>query len=364
MPARARAVLLLCALLFGLAGQAKEAVASSFSLFAGSAFSEVAAPAHQFLALGGSGSRDKEALSTRNVKQTSQTEEFLQGSFIGALLFGYPYTGMNTFDFIVLLMLTLFVARTLGARNRKRRDQQSDDRFSVDRNNQDLTGEPKEKIRTRVEDLRPADPGKTAPGKRDGAGNSRDNAWSRRLGGKNDPQGRPSSQDPQDQPSRRRPQTVQDNAAAMWGRFKSQTSQTPRNEALAGNVALGAYVPAGFDVPEFLEGARALYVRLQQAWGARKVDDLAPFISAQLLDLLQKRAAADPHPVAVEILLVNATLNQITQEGQVQKAEVAFSVVMRTGQVEDPSEVHETWTFARGGDAGEMWRLTGVRQQL
>jgi predicted lipid-binding transport protein (Tim44 family) len=127
-------------------------------------------------------------------------------------------------------------------------------------------------------------------------------------------------------------------------------------------VATGVEIPAGFDVHEFLEGARTLYVRLQQAWASRKVDDLAPFVSARMLGLLQKQAAANPDPVPVEILLVNATLNKVAREEQTEKAEVAFSVVMRTGQEEEPAEVNETWLFMRGGDSGGMWRLTGIRQ--
>jgi len=55
-------------------------------------------------------------------------------------------------------------------------------------------------------------------------------------------------------------------------------------------------------------------------------------------------------------------LNQVLREEQTEKAEVAFSVVMRTGQEEEPAEVEETWLFARGGNFGRMWQLTGIRQ--
>jgi hypothetical protein len=352
IPSRATFLLLACTIFFWFAGQIGEADASSSAL-GGSAFSEAAAPTVLPLALGsgGSGSRDREALATRNVQEVSPTEQLLQGSVLGALFFAYPYKGLSSIDLVVMGLLLVFVLRLAAARRRSQ-DQQSD-RFSVDRNdsqhNQDLFGDKEEKQRTRVEDLSPPESGK----RDEASGSSRDNAWSRKLGGEKNPQGGP----PQ---PRRRPETVQENAAAMWSRFSSQ--EPPQNEARAASVAAGADIPAGFDAHEFLEGARALYVRLQQAWASRKVDDLAPFISTQMLNLLQKQAAADPDPVPVEILLVDATLNKVLREGQAEKAEVAFSVVMRTGREEESAEVNETWLFARGGDFGDMWQLTGIRQ--
>ena len=337
--------LFFCVVLFLCGGRAAEAGSFPLSFGNGATLSETAAPAVSPLALG-AGSREREALATRNVQETSSTEQLFQGSFLGALFFGYPYTGLSTIDFFAMGLLLLFVVRAVAAR---RRDQEGD-RFSVDRpdlnNNQDRPGERDERPRTRVEDLRPTETGK----KQDGAsGNSRDNAWSRRLRGEKNPQ----------RPQGGRPTTVQENAAAMWAGLSSTAQQ---QEVQAPSVAAGVKVPAHFDVHEFLEGARTLYVRLQQAWASRKVDALAPFISPQMLTLLQKQAAANPDPVPVEILLVNATLNKVTSENRTEKAEVAFSVVMRSGEEEEPTEVDEIWLFARGDDFGDMWQLTGIRQ--
>lgn len=331
----------------------------AFSGAGGAAFSPPALP--QALGVGGSGSRDREALATRTrgtQEEASPTGTALEGSFLGALLFGYPYKGLTVLDLLVMALLVFFVFRAVSAR---RRNQQESDRFSVDRQdfgqNQDSErregpSQTRARPKTRVEDLRPPDPGTPQGGAQNGAGkSSRDNPWSRRLGGggslgQQRPQGRPTN--------------VQENAAAMWGRLSSQEPE--QNESPPALVAAGADIPSGFDVHDFLEGARALYVRLQQAWASRKVDDLAPFISAQMLVLLQKQAAASPDPVSVEILLVNAVLNKVTREDTMEKAEVAFSVVMRTAQEEEPEEVDETWLFARGGEFGDMWRLTGIRQ--
>ena len=307
---------------------------------------EPAAPAWLPLALGAE-EREREALAPRNVPEPPATEKLFSGSFLGALFFGYQYQGFGGVDFIALALFLFFVARMVAAKRR----QQPHDRFSVER--PDLRGrlgqgaENEEKQRTRVEELRPnASPEKGEPGK-----NPRDNVWSRRLRGESTGQ---------QSAARRRPATVQENAAAVWAALGSQNQE--QEETGAALVADGVDVPPGFDVNDFLEGSRTLYVRLQQAWAARKVDELAPFVSAQMLDLLQRQAAANPEPVPVEILLVNATLGSVSSGQEAEKAEVAFSVIMRTGQEEEAAEIDEIWLFARGEDSGGMWRLTGIRQ--
>ena len=343
-PSQITVALLSCAVFFLCAGPAAEVHAFSPAPGSGITFFKSLDSPRVPLALG-SGSRDREALSTRNVEETSTTEQLFQGGFIGALFFGYPYKGLIVMDFLALGLLFMIVARAVASRRRGQRN----DRFSVDRqdirNKQDQYGEREEKQRTRVEDLRPAEHDQ----KRE-SGNPRDNAWSRRLGGEKN------SRRPQVRP----PTTVRENAAAMWAGLSSQGQQ--QDDARAASVAAGADIPASFDVQDFLEGARALYVRLQQAWASRKVDELAPFVSPKMLNLLRKQVLANPEPLPVEILLVNATLNKLSREGNTEKAEVAFSAVMRTGQEEEAAEVDETWVFARGGEFGGMWKLTGIQQ--
>ena len=340
------AILLFC---FALTIAQTAALASPGGALA--AVSEIQMAEHLSLPFAmGSNGREREALAPRNTPEASTTEQLFSGSFLGALLFHYPYQGMGTVDILAFALLLFFIFRMVAAK--KAQQQRRDDRFTVHRGGmQDLEGrndEPGERPRTSVDDLRP-----NANGSGDDAnGGSRDNAWSRKLRGES---GSGS------QPARRRPTTVQENAAAVWASLGSKQAEVADVRAEA--VAEGAHVPAGFDVHDFLEGARALYVRLQQAWASRKVEQLEPFISSQLLQTLQKQAAANPEPSPVEILLVNATLNDVRQSGGRETAEVAFNVVMRLGEAAaEPEEIDEIWSFERGDDSGGMWRLHSIRQ--
>ena len=298
----------------------------------------------------GSSGREQEALAPRNVPEASTTEQIFGGSFLGALLFHYPYQGMGTVDIVAFALLLFFIFRMVAAK--KSQQQRPDDRFTVHRgglqDSEEQDGESGKRSRTSVDDLRP-----NATGSNEDTGvGGRDNAWSRKLRGESGSGA---------QPARRRPATVQENAAAVWASLGSKQAEVADVQAEA--VAEGAHVPAGFDVHDFLEGARALYVRLQQAWASRKVEQLEPFISSQLLQTLQKQAAANPEPSSVEILLVNATLNDVQQTGGRETAEVAFNVVMRLGETaSEPEEIDEIWSFERGDDSGGMWRLHGIRQ--
>lgn len=281
------------------------------------------------------------AASADEATATGATEALFSGSFLGALLFGLPYQEVGKVDLLALALLLFFVFRAVMAGKGQK---EQGDRFSAARrselwNRQDESPNKRAESQNSVEHSRNPASGEN--------GKNTTNAWSARLRGEECKQG----------PASRKKRTVQENAAAMWGSLSSYKQEKAQT---APPVAQD--MEAGFDVNDFLEGARTLYVRLQQAWAARKVDELAPFISTPLLELLQKQAKADPKPVTVEILLVNGTLNGIVQEKDGEKAEVAFSVLMRTGQEEAPAEIREVWQFVRSSDSGGMWRLTGIRQ--
>ena len=114
-----------------------------------------------------------------------------------------------------------------------------------------------------------------------------------------------------------------------------------------------------FDSDDFLEGARVLYIRMQEAWAARDTESLAPFMTPDMMRLLHERAAADPHPAGVDILLINATLLGLDRQGGEERADVEFAVLMRMDRGA-PMEVNEIWRFVRGRDNDGMWRLAGI----
>ena len=120
-------------------------------------------------------------------------------------------------------------------------------------------------------------------------------------------------------------------------------------------------IPAGFDVEEFLRGAKMAYTRLQASWDKRDMDDIAQFTSPAVLKEVRAQAEDDPDPSTTELLLINARVLSVTREGAVERATVFFDVLLR----EDPAiqmttQVREIWHFMRS--EGASWKLDGIQQ--
>ena len=133
----------------------------------------------------------------------------------------------------------------------------------------------------------------------------------------------------------------------------------PASQATAGpNIPM----PDGFDAEEFLRGAKMAYTRLQNAWDKRDMDDIAQFTSSAVQHAVREQMEADPKPSTTEILLVNAQLLGVTDEGQEQYAQVFFDVLLRESpEQQTPSSAREVWHFMRPVTGGN-WKLDGIQQ--
>ncbi|MFT4300436.1 MAG: TIM44-like domain-containing protein [Desulfovibrio sp.] len=121
-------------------------------------------------------------------------------------------------------------------------------------------------------------------------------------------------------------------------------------------------MPEGFDVEEFLRGAKMAYTRLQSAWDKRDMNDVAQFTSAAVQHSVSEQMEADPKPSTTELLLVNAQLLGVENEGNEQYAQVFFDVLMRESPDQQaPSTVREVWHFMRPVQGGS-WKLDGIQQ--
>ncbi|MBO4369031.1 MAG: Tim44 domain-containing protein, partial [Desulfovibrio sp.] len=121
-------------------------------------------------------------------------------------------------------------------------------------------------------------------------------------------------------------------------------------------------VPADFDVEEFLQGAKAAYVRMQSSWDQRDLNDIAQFATESVMDVLREQMEEDPNPSHTELINIKAQLIDVKDEGRTQRAQVFFDVLMR----EDPSQVRpeparEIWHFLRTLPDG-TWKLDGIQQ--
>ncbi len=162
---------------------------------------------------------------------------------------------------------------------------------------------------------------------------------------------------------------MKDLAAKRWASYSSkppqnQAPEKPATEEPKSPANLNARPDVAFNQESFLEGARVLYSRLQEAWAARDVDNIATFATPEMLAIIKAQAAKDPTPYPVRILLVNAMFEGMRQEGPEEIATVRFETVLRHGNDENaaPVQVRERWFFSRRLGWNVNWLLDGIEQ--
>ncbi len=122
-------------------------------------------------------------------------------------------------------------------------------------------------------------------------------------------------------------------------------------------------LPPGFDQEEFLNGAKAIFSRLQSAWDKRDMEDLRQFTVPAVWAEIQRQAEAEPRSGRTEVLLVNARLLEVRpMEGRL-VASVLYDVMMRERAEEQTKQVRELWHFSREESQPEsFWVLEGLQQ--
>jgi predicted lipid-binding transport protein (Tim44 family) len=169
----------------------------------------------------------------------------------------------------------------------------------------------------------------------------------------------------------RRMATQSASGAGMADPFHARSTQQGWGESgLAAGKGLPAaepqalVLPPGFDADEFIQGAKAIYTRLQVSWDKRDLDDIRSFTSPEVFAEIRQQAQDDPQPGKTEILLVDARLLEVRQADGREIASVLYDVMMREGAEERlAKQVRETWHFSRDAAAtGSHWVLEGIQQ--
>lgn len=128
------------------------------------------------------------------------------------------------------------------------------------------------------------------------------------------------------------------------------------------NTFGGPNVPPDFNVDEFLQGAKAAYVRMQSSWDRRDLDDIAQFATPAVMDELRNQMKEDPNPSRTELITINVQLMGVTTDAGIQRAQVYFDVLMREDQNQvRPEPAREIWHFIRALPDG-TWKLDGIQQ--
>jgi predicted lipid-binding transport protein (Tim44 family) len=154
-------------------------------------------------------------------------------------------------------------------------------------------------------------------------------------------------------------------ASSPWDKLRNSSGQTTDSEAAAADLQL----PEGFDLEDFMKGAKLMFTRMQESWDKRDLDDIAVFTSEAVLQEIEEQATEDPTPSRTDIILINARLvdfkqNEADAQGSRERAVVYFEVLLRESQNKDTEEVREIWHFIRRNTSGkpDSWKLGALQQ--
>ncbi|WP_291327754.1 TIM44-like domain-containing protein [Desulfovibrio sp. UCD-KL4C] len=154
------------------------------------------------------------------------------------------------------------------------------------------------------------------------------------------------------------------NSKSAWDHLSSKPDSASRVEPVNHDqVRPEIGVPAGFDSEDFLEGAKAMYTRLQKSWDVRNIADIEYFATKGVVDEIKRQAVEDPEPSKTDIMLVNARLLEVKEEGSSTSATVYYDVLLREdANQSQPTQVREVWTFTKENTDSAMWKLDGLQQ--
>lgn len=141
---------------------------------------------------------------------------------------------------------------------------------------------------------------------------------------------------------------------SAWDALNTEPSGTPSS---------GITVPEGFDVDEFLSGAKTAYSRMQQSWNNRDLEDIRNFTTREVFAEIKRQQGSAPMMGQTELLNVEASLLEVREEGDDTVCSVLFDVLLREDAgVSQPSQVQEIWHFSRPADGSGIWLLEGIQQ--
>lgn len=122
-------------------------------------------------------------------------------------------------------------------------------------------------------------------------------------------------------------------------------------------------IPAGFDEPDFLNGAKGAYKDLQKAWDNHDLAEIRGLTTDKLFADIQEQLKASTEKNQTDILKVDAELLSIREIGSELEAVVLFDSVIREDVNSQSEQVREVWHFIKAKNSSDpKWFLDGIQQ--
>lgn len=155
------------------------------------------------------------------------------------------------------------------------------------------------------------------------------------------------------------------NSMFFDGGNAASSSGTMIGSGLSGSQVWG--VPAGFDVPGFLQAAKTNFVTLQAAWDRSDVPALRSMMTDDmLLEIQAQLAERETHtgsgaPNSTDVVMIEAQLLGIEDLGDDYMASVEFSGMIREQPSAGPSPFREVWNMTKPKNGSRGWLVAGVQ---
>lgn len=122
------------------------------------------------------------------------------------------------------------------------------------------------------------------------------------------------------------------------------------------------FIPEDFDVPVFLDNAKAQFARIQALWDAGDEDTLKQYLTDDLLKELSPAIQSNAQTQAnhTEIVLLNAELMGIEKLDDGYLASVRYSGMLREGAQPEAIRFEEVWNLLKAEGTG--WLVAGIQQ--
>lgn len=151
--------------------------------------------------------------------------------------------------------------------------------------------------------------------------------------------------------------------AARTGGLRIGSALEGSGSALEGSQQWG--VPAGFDTAGFLAAAKRNFTTLQDAWDRADLNVLRSMMTDEMVrEIGGQLAERDRQPASAgrtEVVMLEAQLLGIEDNGSDYLASVEFSGLIREEPSAGPTPFREVWNMAKPKDGSAGWLVAGVQ---
>lgn len=144
----------------------------------------------------------------------------------------------------------------------------------------------------------------------------------------------------------------------QWSQPSAASTQSQQGED---NVPMN--FPAGFDLNEFVEGARQHYHILQQAWNENDLTKIKEYVAPELYHELIKERQTLPASLDTQVLFLDTQAARGDHDHQKAEISIKFTGRCKDNQADTEEEIAEVWHLERQiNNENAPWLIVGIEQ--